>query len=81
MASDRPVKLSALEQEQYDILLEEQAYPFEEKAIEIHQQNAQRSHLGTYDLWVKNSFASLSQLVPGRYNKHETVDEVSHEIY
>jgi TolA-binding protein len=81
MASDRPAKLSTLEQEQYDILLEEQAYPFEEKAIEIHQQNAQRSHLGTYDLWVKNSFASLSQLVPGRYNKHETVDEVSHEIY
>jgi TolA-binding protein len=81
MASDRPAKLSALEREQYDILLEEQAYPFEEKAIEIHQQNAQRSYVGTYDTWVKNSFASLSQLVPGRYNKRETIEEVSHAIY
>jgi outer membrane protein assembly factor BamD (BamD/ComL family) len=81
MASDRPGKLSDLEREQYDILLEEQAYPFEEKSIEIHQQNAQRSYSGTYDRWVKNSFASLSQLVPGRYNKRETIEEVSHEIY
>ena len=35
--SERPTGLSADELEQYDILLEEQAYPFEEKAIEIHQ--------------------------------------------
>ncbi|TDF34676.1 tetratricopeptide repeat protein [Alteromonadaceae bacterium M269] len=81
MNSDRPAKLSALELEQYDILLEEQAYPFEEKAIEIHQQNALRSQSGTYDRWVKDSFASLSQLVPGRYNKQETVEEASYEIY
>ena len=33
MASERPKKLSAEEREQYDALLEEQAFPFEEQAI------------------------------------------------
>src|SRR5690606_14596983 len=36
MNSQRPTNLDVLELEQYDMLLEEQAYPFEEKAIEIH---------------------------------------------
>ncbi|MGI9286212.1 MAG: tetratricopeptide repeat protein [Pseudomonadales bacterium] len=71
MRSQRPKKLSALEQEQYEVLLEEQAYPFEEEAIEIHETNAQRSWSGVYDSWVKASFRSLGKLVPGRYNKLE----------
>lgn len=81
MNSQRPTDLDELELEQYDILLEEQAYPFEEKAIEIHQANAQRSWKGTYDPWVKRSFEALAKLLPGRYNKHETRLEVSHEIH
>lgn len=81
MDSQRPSNLDELALEQYEVLLEEQAYPFEEKAIEIHQANAQRSWQGTYDPWVKRSFDALAKLLPARYNKQETKLEVSNEIY
>ena len=41
MASERPKGLDAEAKEQYDVLLEEQAFPFEEKSIELHETNAQ----------------------------------------
>jgi TolA-binding protein len=81
MDSQRPKDLDELALEQYEVLLEEQAYPFEEKAIEIHQANAQRSWQGTYDSWVKNSFDALAKLLPARYNKQETRVEVSNDIH
>jgi hypothetical protein len=71
MASDRPKNLSELEMEQYDILLEEQAFPFEEQAIELHEINMRRAWNGTYDDWVQKSFAELIRLMPGRFNKPE----------
>ncbi len=81
MESERPNGLSTLELEQYDILLEEQAYPFEEQAIGIHESNIKRSWQGVYDRWVKESFDALSKLLPGRYNKVEKVSEAGNEIY
>lgn len=81
MNSQRPKDLDELALEQYEILLEEQAYPFEEKAIEIHQTNAQRSWKGTYDAGVKRSFDALAKLLPARFNKSETRLEVSNEIH
>jgi hypothetical protein len=81
MASTKPKNLNALELEQYEILLEEQSYPFEEKSIQVHETNAKRSWQGTYDDWVKQSFEALSKLLPGRYNKQERKQEVSDEIY
>lgn len=80
LASQRPKNLDADSLEQYDILLEEQAYPFEEQSIEIHQNNAQRSWQGLYDQWVKSSFEALAKLVPGRYAKREHILEFSDEI-
>jgi hypothetical protein len=74
LASQRPKNLSQAELEQYDILLEEQAYPFEEKAIEIHELNARRAADGIYDPWVRRSFDALAKLVPARYNKPEKVE-------
>jgi len=81
MASDRPVNLDELAMEQYELLLEEQAFPFEEKAIEIHEANAQRSWHGIYDEWVKNSFSELKELIPARYNKQEKRWEDNNEIH
>lgn len=81
MNSQRPKELDELALEQYEILLEEQAYPFEEKAIEIHEVNVQRSWKGTYDAGVKRSFDALAKLLPARYNKPETRLEVSNEIH
>ncbi|MDP2562856.1 tetratricopeptide repeat protein [Psychrobium sp. 1_MG-2023] len=70
--SSRPSGLDELALAQYEILLEEQAYPFEDKAIAILESNTQLSWQGLYDEWVKQSFATLSELMPGRYNKQET---------
>ena len=71
MSSERPKKLSKDELEQYNVLLEEQAFPFEEKAIKLHEVNTARTKEGTYDEWVQKSFAALAQLNPGRYGKVE----------
>ena len=75
MASERPRNLNADELEQYDILLEEQAYPFEEKAIEVHEANAQRIADGLYDEWVRKSMLALAKLMPVRYAKEEKSED------
>ncbi|MDN3652679.1 tetratricopeptide repeat protein [Thalassotalea ponticola] len=81
MDSERPANLDELALEQYDILLEEQAFPFEDKAIEIHETNAKRSVDGIYDDWVKKSFDDLAKLLPARYNKQEQLVEVINDLY
>ena len=76
ITSERPKKLSKAELEQYNVMLEEQAYPFEEKAIELHEVNAHRAANGLYDDWVKASFKALAQLRPARYGKAERSEGV-----
>ncbi len=71
LTSQRPKKLSKVELEQYNVLLEEQAYPFEEKATELHEVNTGRAAKGIYDQWVKSSFTALRELRPVRYGKTE----------
>ena len=71
MASERPQDLNAEELEQYDILLEEQAFPFEEQAIDILVANTERTRDGVYDEWVRKSFTRLAELMPARYAKPE----------
>jgi len=79
-SSQRPKKLSKLELEQYNEMLEEQADPYVLKAIELHGINASRTTQGIYDEWVKKSFEALKALQPARYNKSEhseaTVDAI-----
>ncbi|MCC6172783.1 MAG: tetratricopeptide repeat protein, partial [Gammaproteobacteria bacterium] len=72
MASERPKGLSADEREQYDTLLEEQAFPFEEQAIELHSVNAARVRDGYFDDSVQRSYAALAEFKPARYGKTET---------
>jgi len=69
--SEKPASLGAEELEEYQLLLEEQAFPFEEKAIELHGLNAERSADGVYDEWVRRSFARLATLSPARYARSE----------
>lgn len=71
MASERPPGLDELELEEYEYLLEDQAFPLEEAAIEVHQTNAGRTYDGLYDQWVKKSYGSLADLMPGQYAKYE----------
>jgi len=81
MASERPAGLSDEELQQYDILLEEQAYPFEEKSINIHESNVGRVAQGTYDEWVQKSFERLKKLNPARYAKAEKGDSFAGKVY
>ncbi len=76
MTSQRPKKLSKTELEQYNVMLEEQAFPFEEKSTELHEVNARRAAQGIYDKWVKNSFTALRELRPLRYGKTERSEGV-----
>jgi hypothetical protein len=76
MSSERPKKLSKDELEQYDSLLEEQVYPFEEQAISLHEANAARAKDGLYDEWVKKSYAVLAEIKPARYAKSELSQDV-----
>jgi hypothetical protein len=81
MASDRPTNLEADALEQYEILLEEQAYPFEEKAIDLYKANSDRAADGVYDDWVEKSFDRLAGLMPARYAKKERSENVVTALY
>ena len=81
MDSERPKGLSGLELEQYNVLLEEQAYPFEEQAIALYEANAHRAAENVYDDWVKKSYAALSKLLPARYGKTEKGDAYVDALY
>ncbi|MEJ1962487.1 MAG: tetratricopeptide repeat protein [Gammaproteobacteria bacterium] len=76
MASERPKALKGDELEQYNLLLEEQVFPFEEQAIQIHEINTARAKDGVYDDGVRASFKALAELKPGRYGKTELVQDV-----
>ena len=80
MASERPANLSAEEREQFDALLEEQAFPFEEQAIAIHEANAKRTLDGVYDESVRRSYQALAEMSPARYAKTELWTELLHTL-
>jgi hypothetical protein len=71
MNSPRPQGLSVMEVEQYDLLLEEQAFPLEEEAIRLHETNMQNAWAGVYDPWVQSSLDALAALMPARYKREE----------
>lgn len=81
MTSERPRGLDELALEQYGLLLEEQALPFEDQAIAIYQANANLASKGIYDPWVRRSFQALATLQPGRYRKPEQVETYVDVIY
>jgi hypothetical protein len=69
--SERPTDLNALEREEYELAIEEQAYPFEEKAIATHKSNLELISLGVYNEWIDKSLRKLAKFVPARYDKPE----------
>ncbi|AXS85154.1 outer membrane protein assembly factor BamD [Marinobacter sp. Arc7-DN-1] len=69
MASSVPADLNELETMQYQMLLEEEAYPFEEKAIRLHTENHRRITARGYDAWIGRSLGVLADLHPGRYQR------------
>ena len=71
LESERPSDLSAAEMVDYEFVIEEEAYPFEERAIDVHKQNFELLAGGIYNAWVQKSLDKLAVLMPGRYAKNE----------
>ena len=76
LASERPKNLKGDELAEYNALLEEQVFPFEEQAIKAHELNAARTKDGVYDESVRKSFQALAELKPARYGKTEMTQDV-----
>ena len=74
LQSERPKELNADELEQYQFLLEDQSFPFEEKAIEFYETNMAHVKDGIYDEWVKKSHQQLRLLFPVRYQREAKLD-------
>ncbi len=72
MESERPEGLSAAELSDYDLVIEEEAWPFEERAIEVHEANFELLAAGVYNPWVQKSLDELAVMMPGRYAKNES---------
>src|SRR4029450_5268547 len=57
--------------EEFKNNLDETAFPFEEKAINVHEKNIELLHAGVLNTWTEKSLSKLTELMPGRYAKHE----------
>jgi tetratricopeptide (TPR) repeat protein len=71
LGSERPTDLEPATLVEYELALEEEAFPFEEQAIEVHEANFELISAGLYNEWVRKSLERLSVLMPGRYAKAE----------
>jgi tetratricopeptide (TPR) repeat protein len=72
--SERPAELQGADLQAYESALDEQAFPFEEKAIEFHKKNLEMMRAGTFNAWIEKSLGRLATLVPGRYARAEASD-------
>lgn len=72
LASERPAELTASERVEYEMVLEEEAYPFEELAIEVHEKNLELMSQDVFNRWIEKSIESLAIAMPGRYAKFES---------
>jgi len=71
LASERPAGLSSTELADYELVIEEEAYPFEEQSIEVHEKNFELLTSGIHNAWVQKSLDKLVVLMPGQYARNE----------
>ena len=64
------------ELEEYGFLLEDQAIPFEDKAINLFEINAARTKDNVYNQAVRDSIRLLAKLKPAQYDKQETMEAI-----
>src|SRR5262249_22226402 len=70
--AERPNDLKPAELEGLTNSLREAACRCEEKAINVHEKNMELLHTGVFNSWTEKSLSRLTELMPGRYAKHET---------
>src|SRR5438876_4607423 len=72
LESERPDDLKPGDLEEFKNNLDEVAFPFEEKAINVHEKNMELLHAGVFNSWTEKSLSRLTELMQGRYAKRET---------
>ncbi len=81
LESERPKNLSEDELDQYEILLEDQAFPFEDKAIEFFEINLSRIKDGFYNDWIRKTHQELIKIFPLRYDRKPKIDMAINRIH
>jgi len=77
LQSERPSGLTKDEMEEYSFLLEEKAYPYDEQAIKVYENNMQVSReYKMYNEWVQRILDRLASLRPALYKREFTLKEV-----
>ncbi len=76
-----PAGLSESDQQIYASIIEEQAAPFDQLAIDLHQANIDRAWDGKFNEWINKSFTEMRVLHPKRYNKVELIVSYGDGIY
>ena len=71
LESERPTGMNDDELLEYELVLEAEAFPFEERTISVHEKNLELMVVGTFNGWIQQSLDRLAVLMPGRYAKHE----------
>jgi tetratricopeptide (TPR) repeat protein len=71
MESERPAGMQDAEREEYELAIEDEALPFEERAIEVHEKNMELMRSGVFNAWIDKSLGELAELMPARYAKGE----------
>ena len=83
--SERPSDLQPADLQAYEQALDEEAFPFEEKAIGLHEKNLELLRAGVFNAWIEKSLGRLADMVPGRYAKHEMsngfLDSIDSYVY
>lgn len=74
--SPKPQGLDEEALEEYEILLEEEAAPLEDQAIELYVANLKRAEQDLANEWVQASYRALTKIAPGVYGKNERTERV-----
>jgi hypothetical protein len=83
--SERPADMKGADLEKFEADLDEAAYPFEDKAIKVHEKNMEMLHAGVFNAWTQKSLSRLAEMMPGRYAKNEmssgVISAIDHYAY
>ena len=79
---DSPIPAGMAENEVslYREIIEEQAFPFDSLATEVHTANVSRAWNGGFNEWISQSFDAMRVLNPARFNKDELIVSYGDEI-
>lgn len=70
LQSERPADLTKEELEEYNFLLEEKAYPYDEKAVKVYENGLQIGReYKVYDEWVQKNLERLAAIRPVLYKR------------